>query len=157
MFTLLRSIDIEAAYLHGKSIESMFSLILKKKLERIIQYGNWKLVFMDWMILHVHGICNFVMNWSNQEQNHHHNIQHHFTFYMSIQVEDICSGGTTSFQNITIPFKEIFKTGKKSSSMFNHLGLFMQQKEDCITIDLKDYSKSLHPIFRKITLQDRKS
>ena len=76
---------------------------------------------------------------------------------MSIQVEDICSGGTTSFQNITIPFKEIFKTGKESSSMFNHLGLFMQQKEDCITIDLKDYSKSLHPIFRKITLQDRKS
>ena len=66
---------------------------------------------------------------------------------LSIRVDNISWRGTSSFQNIIIdPIKETFESSKESCSMFKYLGLFIQRKEDCKTIDQNDYSKSLDPL-----------
>ena len=149
------SIDVKSAFLQGKDIER--DVYINPPVEFRNEHSVWKLhkcvyglndASRTWYLRVRDELMKLEAKPSHSEPAlfywHYENKLHGL---IAIHVDDLCWGGTETFQNSVIePFKRILEVGKENTASFKYLGLHIEQKHDHISINQDEYLSSINPI-----------
>ena len=160
----IRSLDVKAAFLQGKSIER--DLYLVPPAEFRTKNKLWKLKKV------VYGLCDASRSWYLKVVEVLTELGMEvgkldkalFTFkdqglegMIIVHVDDMLYVGTSKFlQRIMEPFKERLQTSRDDSVAFKYLGVNISQGNGCIQLDQTEYVRGMQQdLLNKASMQDK--